>query len=1054
MGSISDYLYRIQELTRTNLELLTAINNSFLTKKEHLSVLVEGKEYTIPSFIALENKINTLQNDFENLVDVPKTGTAAMTFDGNTQRIQLMGYSNTPNAQHLDSVSSFLVDKNDILKDFMTPTPYIHLNLNNIDNNIKTVCVKKVALKNAELVGAVETAAAGSSVSYGDVFKILDRYEEDRDYVEYDTVKRLPVKTGAPLGRYSVKKIDSHELDDNFEEHYTLTVNEDLTYTVNSEAIEQVVRIGDWLVTDDDTIKLLVEDIHTGSRSVTVKVMYGAYSDIAEGSFLRYYKYSDYTPFKYTDVPLEEDRHICVFVAAVNDDMNIQAPWGDGLYIDTDTLTVVIDSEVYGFREYYDRYVNNVGDTIYGICTMVNNTVNNISKERFEEITRYVPTVPVDHYSVVQINKHLNDSETVADIRRLYDQKSTYKSELSSVQLAIENLTRQLSELAFDDTTNNRQLYSSQLSEQNAKKTELTNAIAAVSQEIAESANNAELPVENAKYHIRGYAESSVEGMPKIIRLDVQYRYKNKNKFNGNAVTINDSFIYSDWNLMQTFTDMRHPSTDGVNYTFEYEQDTSNMNVPSWNQIDIPISQGEVVDFKVRYVFDLGWPFVTVTSQWSDIYTVEFPTEFLANIEILDIIEENNSDVKAYQFDSKLKKEGIYEHVGDSLNDQDMKYFHKAENIASGFFTDERRVIPVKDVLDRFNSDILDLKSEVFGLSSEDLVVSLSDDKQNAVLRPYVDNTFIVQDYVSNATKTKLFASVESNNTAEVAYAQLTLTIYNGSEYNGKLFAMFPGPYKSMLLKNAPSRFDASDFSDVTVTSAGYSKNGVFMKQDRIGETASTCTDPNCTCSCHGEEDAEKTAIPQRYNQFVNFRMKDIYTGAEYYHDYSGQPLTFDQSRLNGPNDSSILSVPDSWSEQSSAPAVGGGKYYCTMYPYIGQLSGVCIDSQDSYRIIAPGETVSIPISFYYWFSPSLANNEPDYMTRTLSFDIRTSLYHDPVTYKITVGAGKTASTDTTVRRDSRFDRVTYSSQVVKSAYSKINDKSLFSVVNTNKPRR
>ena len=1048
MAIISDYLYRIQDLTNKNLQILSAINESFSTKKDHLSVSIGGQQYVIPSFICLENKINSLQADFEELVSMPKTGTATITVDGTTQKIQMMGYSNTPDEQHITPVTTFLAEKTDVLKDFMSPAPYIHLNLSEVADNTKTVIVKKVAIKNPDAVEAIrQVAEADGRVSWGAVYRVLDYWDEDKDYTEYDTFRRMPAKTNNPLGHYTVKRICSQTLDEDFEEHYTLELNEDLTYTVENEAIEQQLQVGDWLVGNGDRVKFQVEAVQPANKTVQVKVMDGAYAEIHDNTgepekyTLRFYRQADYSPFKYINVPLEEDKYICIFAAAVNDDLNIQAPWGDGLFIDTDTLTIDIDGQIYGFREYYDTYVNNLGDSLFGICSMVNNTVNNYTKDEFDAITSYKPVIPVDHYTVTQINKHLDDADSVENIRRLYNQKATYKSELDTVQDSITSVTKMLSELSFDDTTNSREKYTGQLSELNAKKTELTNSIAAVSQEIAESANNTELPVENAKYHIRGYADSSVDGMPKIIKLDVEYRYKNKNKFQGSAMTITDEFIYSDWNRQTTFVDMRHPSTDGFTFSFDWEEDSSNKNVPSWNQIDIPISQGEVVDFKVRYTFDLGWPFVTTVSQWSDIVQVEFPTEFLANVDILDIIEENNNDVKSYQFDSKLRADGIYDHVGDKIQDQDVTYFHKADSIASGFYTDERRVIPLSDKLHSMHDDILDLKSEVYGVSDDDLVVTVTDSTQTVVLRPFVENIIEVVDFSSNPNKSAIFdidglgQSQYAIDSFKAAYEQLSINIYNGGEYNAKLFTMFPGPYKSILTDKAPSKFDPKDYTACTYDQDGgldYT-NGVWMQLDKIDSSSRLSSQSVCVDNCPLVNSRAELdyANPQHFNQFLYFRMNNVFNALPYYGTEQGI-LQTDGSALI---ESTLKAVPTAWKaggvttsdiQPSSSPTLFG-----TLYPYPGVLSNICIDSDDPYKVIKPGESVSVPLGFWYWFAESAADAG---ISKEIAFDFRTSLYRDPVTYRITVKTGNTSKVYSKVRRDSGYVGSKYTAAVTKIA--------------------
>ena len=58
MATVTDYLIKLQDLTQQNLDILKAINESFLTNKAHLSTTISGVTYSMPSFLALENKIN------------------------------------------------------------------------------------------------------------------------------------------------------------------------------------------------------------------------------------------------------------------------------------------------------------------------------------------------------------------------------------------------------------------------------------------------------------------------------------------------------------------------------------------------------------------------------------------------------------------------------------------------------------------------------------------------------------------------------------------------------------------------------------------------------------------------------------------------------------------------------------------------------------------------------------------------------------------------------------------------------------------------------------
>ena len=117
MASITDHVIKLQELTQKNLEILQALNDSFFTNQNHLSVMIGGNRYAIPSFISLENKINSLTANFENLVNAPETGEAFFDFNGNSRAIQVRSYTSTPASLVLSPVTDFNIEQNDIFKD-------------------------------------------------------------------------------------------------------------------------------------------------------------------------------------------------------------------------------------------------------------------------------------------------------------------------------------------------------------------------------------------------------------------------------------------------------------------------------------------------------------------------------------------------------------------------------------------------------------------------------------------------------------------------------------------------------------------------------------------------------------------------------------------------------------------------------------------------------------------------------------------------------------------------------------------------------------------------
>ena len=1045
-NSITECINQMVALTKKNLEILKMVNDSFHTKKNHISAIVGDEIFTIPSFLSLESRINTLEHNMENVVNAPLTGEAFTYHDGTTQRLELSGYSTTPNHVDLTKVSQFGANMNNIFKDFMTPNPYIRLNIASIPNNIKHVNIRKIAISetSTDLIQALQNVTTDGTIGYPDAEKILYGYTQDIDYVTYDTIRRLPIRTGLSFGEYTIKNILDNYQDDNFDEYYELEIDGDLVYFVNNGTIQKDIKVGDNLVTYNDKVMLEVMEINQVNKTMVVKVLYGAYADLQDVTSnnpalykLKYYKnQANLDATKYIDVPIEEDRYVLFFVAPINDTTNTQSPWGTGLFMDMDSLTMD-DPESTGtqitFRDYYNRYVNNVGDALVSITSMMNDDeqVSRLSGAEFDIIKSIQPVIDKDLIKVTQINKHLNDTKSIKTIRNLYAQKSQYKNELGVVQRSIDNINKDLAELSFDDSTNSRTVYETQLSEYNRKKSELIASIDQIIQEISVNANNSETPIENAKYRIRGFIPVDIQAINntvpeyvKVIRLDVEYRYKNKTSFTGNAETFSDDYIFSDWNKLDTIYRKRVASRVNNGYTYQWEELNTDTNNPSFNQIDIPISQGEIVDIRVRFVYNLGYPFAETCSAWCPIYTQEFPVEFTKNVEVLDIISENNDDIKSKMFQNILEQSGTIEHINDQIQDQAITYKHDASHIASGFLTEERRVIPLSDKLFDINNTIEDIKSEVFGASSTNLIVTLGDINNTIQLKPNIINTFHALSYKKSiAGESALRITVDGTERDDdplMAMAQLVLNIYNNGAYTMKLHSLFPGSYNNPISINSNSQFNASEYTEY---SGPENDRGVFMLLDNT--------------------DNDELFMNQHYNQFMYFRRLLVDTtntnqGKLY---RSGNIETFvvpdDNIGTDGipvnllPNtkDNLIELQPGIIRTALMNPGTADSiRRAAFLYPYPGSISGICIPSDQSFLVLNPGESISIPINFVYWFNENgnagmtnMSNMRNLTVSRAMAFDIRTSLFQDPITFKFVVDASFNDTLGFTMKRSNKI---------------------------------
>lgn len=398
MASVSEHLLLLQKLTQTNLEILQSLNDSFYTKQDHLYADINDTKYVIPSFISLENKINMLEENFNNLVNAPASGEAYFNIDGNSRTIEVKSYSNTPNSLKLNEVNDFIVDDTNIniLKTLLTPAPKVRFNIPNIPNDIVTVNVKKIMAKSDALKEHLhsliqkenESGVMGECTSvtykYSDMLHLLDSYKKDVDYIEYDQLMRLPIRKNIGSGTYIVDSVISDIVDDNLDNYITLKIKTDLTgseyseymksltYKLFDNTIERKLSIGDYLTNYDSTTKLQISDIKPSSNTITLKVVNGEFANIIgtslydytkgvnDWSKLRFYSPIDFDEDKYIDVTLDDTQYVFIAVAPVNDRMNIQSSWGEGALINSYKL---INGEE-SFEEYYKKNVKDIGELI------------------------------------------------------------------------------------------------------------------------------------------------------------------------------------------------------------------------------------------------------------------------------------------------------------------------------------------------------------------------------------------------------------------------------------------------------------------------------------------------------------------------------------------------------------------------------------------------------------------------------------------------------------------------------------------------------------------
>lgn len=977
MSSFNTYLSKIQDLTDKNLQILTLLNSAFYSKNEHVSAIVGDSTYTIPSFLHIENKLNDLDGNWKRLVNSPLQGEASFVLDGNTRKIQIAGYETSPkpiSSLTPTSTSQLYVESNDIFKDFITPIVSVRFVLDSIGSETHEVNVRKVTFRSEELQSWMDSmgddTSAMKGVDWQTVGAKLEGYTDGVDYVLYDKIYRLPLTVNDYNGQFVMKSVSVDQDGSNI---YWNGVIDGYTYTYDEGKMTADLKVGDLLLTEGNGCKLVVSDIDYNARTITLRVVSGYYAPRETNTLTLFVP--DEKKSKIISVPLEEDTHIAVFISPINSSLNTTASWAGGQLIWTDRLQY----NGQPFREVYNGMVKNLGDILNDITSFINGSLSSLTEAEVNTLTSVKPALkPASDsesgdYDVVLLNDHLLDNATVETLRVLNNEKAAISAELQVISNQIQLLKSELSATDLSDqVATYREDLQKRLDDYNTKSVSKTTELINKINEISQLASNTVLPGKGSKYVIRGAVptsvlESAVKGAgAKVIKIEILYRYKNINKATSNATAISDALTVGDWNkyIIDRRQKIARWDIDKRTLVYEYESEVGDDNTAAqWRTFNIPIQQGETVDFRCRVIWDLGWPYVSVTSGWCDVKNVEFPEDLVEYADVSTIISNNNADAEDNTVRQEMLTAGVTEHINDEVIDQDQTYFHRPESISSGFYTDDsRRVIPLSAKLREMSDDIDIIKNGAFANSSKNLKVTISDEYNSLVLSPDAVNVFRLPAWgdISDEDSREASSGSETSKTTVKTHV-INIVLENNNQSSPlNLYSMFPGNVDTVLKDYTYTKFDKNQYLNVIKNTAGDIMNIINL----------ACMNP--LNNKFDSDDVVNEDYAQRCGQILYFRGCD-----KWQNDYSLYGYFVRDTTLANPSNTqmSVLCTPGSWDNIRTLSNEPGSAF---------ELPG--------------GTAVMVPLSISLT-EPS--ENTVKTKTRTVAFDVWTSPFSDPMTYII-----------------------------------------------------
>jgi hypothetical protein len=743
-NTIKEYYIKILDLYNNCVNMLTALNQSLSTSSPQVVVNISdgtGSSSTmkIPSFIYLENKLEELQGNFENFFDIPKSGDTWFENDSNMYKFKLVKANIAPQTPTISTdnlVSSFT--DNNYFKDLVSPKMYLKMNVQNLTNNIEEIFVKKYIFYNESLYNIIKNTNSKTNEEYS---AILYSFKKGIDYDVYDSTVQLPLKKEVYNSNFKITSIPSLEgqnpwiqsTDGNDYANYQLTLNTLEYYNQEDSSIRFILKPGDYICLNDTNTQYRVKSVNTTTNQVIIEERIGHTSlqtyDENDTMFFTIYS-GNFDEYNYIQVPLEENQYIALFIGTIYN--NIRSVLSEGVLLNMKEIHMVDENgqslldengNPINYIDYYNAYAKNIGDILTGFSEVSNpllsefdyTFLNNLQTD--DSIKELVNNTfnNNDILQVVPINKHIIDDTTSQEIISMHNQKSELNNKLTSINSNIDELYNTLTNTDWSQEVTNSQLaIRKKLDEYYTERTQITTQI----NNIVDTINSKSIVKyqEDLKYRIRGvlyttqletYVRTLANHNVEIIGMEVWYKYKSNYSTTTSLSTISTN-TFTDWNEYKTNDKQRYIDFNNLKSSIDvkWETPSNTDNVIKWNQVDIPITQNEEVIVKVRYKYNIGQPFLTLYTPWSDEMTITFPDEYKELVEIGDIVSKNQDDTIKSAFSKTLINDGYAEHVNNKFISNSQTFYHMPENIYSGFNTSENNLLSLKDKLTEMNTNI------------------------------------------------------------------------------------------------------------------------------------------------------------------------------------------------------------------------------------------------------------------------------------------------------------------------------------------------------------
>jgi hypothetical protein len=745
-NSFATILADFIRLQNNSLEQLQKVSQAVTTNADTITVTQSNSDgttstFTVPSFGFLKSSIERIDKTISTMLGFDGSDAYIRMPDGTYKKIYQAKNIVDPSPVGQVSVpAKFIAENNWFFESLLTPALKVSIDVSKyIPLKESKIFVKRLILTldtNDKLEYFNTSVKGKNDINY--INFLVELQKRNIIYFVDEGVNDLPLSVVRYTGDFTVVNIEDRTFSNpdgstSTKRWYllnTLQYNDNLSLST----LTMTLKPGDQLLKGESIYEIL--EIDKTTNFIRVKRTSG-YDPLVIGDPVIFYS-ETFSP-KVANVGIGYNEYDVIFFKSINDEDNLlSSKYSPGVAFYSNELVIDLTTGNKTLKDFYNESVLDFSSLL-----IAGSKENKISA--VYGLVPNAPTLDVTNFKVISVNDHKLDQAEIEAIRKKQADKVRLESEITELEKSIDKKKEELNTTRFNSDTERRAV-KNQLDTLIREKSTKTSLYTSIVKELAVTAQQKPAALDAPKYRIRGFFPiptpvKDTNGQEQsVIQFYTYYRYVRPD---GSASDIKQ-FDFTDAsgsvtratysNLVEVKSEIRKKEFNSTTGKYVWaEEDITNPDVVNINQVDIPISNGEKVEFYVVSISEAGWPENPILSVPSNTISITFPSDLVTEDEAAIALREASQDIVRVDLENDLAAKGLDIHLSSSFNAIEKYYAHDADVISSNFYTPEGNVISLYEKLKDMSARIQDLENRLNNIVG-DVKVYIVDEDKNAKL--------------------------------------------------------------------------------------------------------------------------------------------------------------------------------------------------------------------------------------------------------------------------------------------------------------------------------